>query len=383
MKEDVKQREPETEEDYWEIIEGLGGLNWGMRHSHDYSDGMSQAIASTQKSLEDVVLEMCLKFGVIHPHQPVLTPEGTREYWEWYRGTKDKILGDEYDRTVCSCCPFAGSKKRHIGGNGASIPCSFVDGSHRLTIETASVRCEQAEYNGRWAEKGQRIEHPSSQEDLLQMILDQHGAEPWIRMKERLGMEDLEQTRREAEINLRRNAPIWMTVPAVTCLIDVSGEGDFELDRESEMHLLRAPRDVISVLFDRMVRYYSARRHDRETFPLDDTVAWFSIWWLNDDEGIMVTFDVPFDQAAWEAYDADREAAQESGEAIEPFIDNRFWTNGMFGGSDVYNFLRFVDGDEGDDQDLVEVSRATRREGIHIDEYFFTEEIVSTLLGKD
>ena len=380
MKEDVEQREPETEEDYWEIIEGLGGLGWRMNHDladgRPWTAGTEGSVTSIHSQLESIVLVACLKFGIIHPHQPELTPEGTREYWEWYGGTKAKIFGNEYDRSVCSSCAMSEGKERYDGGG---VPCKLVNGFMRMHIDVATTECPHVHHNQRCARDG-RTDEPSSQEALLQMILDRHGEEAWIRMKARLGMEDLEQTRREATVVVSRDHPSWTTVPERTCVIDVSGGSSKDVfEREGEMCFLRVPRDVISVLFDRMVRYYSARTHDRKTFPNDDCVVAFSVYDLNDGESIMVTFDVPFDQAAWEAY----HEARERGDSIEPFIDARFWPNGMFGRSDVYEFLRFVDRDQGDDQDLVEESRAIGREGIHIDEYFFTEEIVSTLLGKD
>ncbi len=179
-------RSPETEDEFWNYIEALGGITWQIEHDH--ADGRPSfagdisGVAKLRKQQEDLVAEACERFNIIHPHNPPdAIPEGATPYWDWYKGMKTNILGEEYDQIVCSSCAFVESKAQHISRGGGHVPCSIFPGRMGLNVRGASFRCEYVGHNQSWDDM-----HPASVEELLQMLLDQHGQYDRDRLAERL-----------------------------------------------------------------------------------------------------------------------------------------------------------------------------------------------------
>lgn len=140
-------KHPETEQEYWETIEGLGGMSW--RLNHDLADGriddpsgkVSQDITDLQTLLEALVSEVCEKFGVIHPKDcpqrsmedimndvPIPpAPEGKKYYRDWYNEQKQLSYSREYEGMICSACPFSEGLE-HMMALGGQVPCGKFSG---------------------------------------------------------------------------------------------------------------------------------------------------------------------------------------------------------------------------------------------------------------
>ncbi|HAU66155.1 TPA: hypothetical protein DCW61_02290 [Candidatus Uhrbacteria bacterium] len=141
-------RHPETEMEYWETIEFLGGFIWQSEHdlSHerisDPEGTLSKEIGSAQKISDDLVRELGEKFGVIHPknfhpvkigQQPPPVPEGKIYYWDWYHRMKDLTYRASYEKMICSSCPFSKGVEEMIALGGV-VPCGLWRGMlYRLT----------------------------------------------------------------------------------------------------------------------------------------------------------------------------------------------------------------------------------------------------------
>lgn len=133
------EKEPQTEVEYWMIIEALGGYAWAM--DHDLADGRIQdPKGEIDKEIEDArqisirfVLELGEKFGVIAPkdcpkvkigEKPPRAPKGKIYYWNWYEKMKKLVYKIEYEKIICSACPFSTGAKNM----GAHIPCGVFPG---------------------------------------------------------------------------------------------------------------------------------------------------------------------------------------------------------------------------------------------------------------
>lgn len=161
-------KHPETELKYFETIEGLGGFSWKM--NHDLADGrikdpdgrLGADIQQIQGVLEQLVSEVCDKFGVIHPrdcpkrnleditHDVPLpsAPEGKTYYWDWYKRIKRESYSKEYEGLICSACPLSEGLERMMA-LGGQIPCGKWRGSlYRLQ---APHLCGMLTY-GDWTE---------------------------------------------------------------------------------------------------------------------------------------------------------------------------------------------------------------------------------------
>jgi len=177
-------KQPETEMEYWETIEALGGFVWRM--NHDLGDGriedpdgeIAQAIEEGKQILNRLATELSEKFGVIQPKDYPKTepgqerppaPEGKIYYWDWYQKMKDAVYRSDYEKIICSACPFSeGVEKMKIG----IIPCSVFPGvAYRLT---APHICLMTDWGGRW-----------TKERLYQEIIAKGGEEALQTFKEK------------------------------------------------------------------------------------------------------------------------------------------------------------------------------------------------------
>lgn len=136
------EKQPETEREYWEAIEELGGFIWGMNHDladgriEDPAGGVARDVDDAKTISNRLVRELGEKFGVIHPEDcpkvsfdqtPLLAPEGKTYYWDWYRRMKEESYRAEYANLICSACPFSEGVERMIRLGGV-IPCSVFSG---------------------------------------------------------------------------------------------------------------------------------------------------------------------------------------------------------------------------------------------------------------
>lgn len=130
-------KHPETELEYWQTIESLGGFNWRM--NHDLADGrindptgaIDRDIADSRAIQAKLVAELKEKFGVIPPNEcpqveigqkPPKAPKGKKYYWDWYQEMKELSYHMEYEGLICSACPLSKGVKEMISLGGV-IPC--------------------------------------------------------------------------------------------------------------------------------------------------------------------------------------------------------------------------------------------------------------------
>lgn len=136
-------KQPETELEYWEAIEGLGGFIWSMNHDladgrmEDSTGGIARDVNDAQTISDRLVRELGEKFGVIHPADcPKVpfgqtsppAPEGKTYYWDWYQRMKRESYRAEYAKLICSACPFSEGVEQMIR-LGGSIPCGVFRGA--------------------------------------------------------------------------------------------------------------------------------------------------------------------------------------------------------------------------------------------------------------
>ena len=199
------EKHPQTELEYWEVIEGLGGFIWRM--NHDLADGriedptgsISKEISEARTISDLLVKELGEKFEIIHPNdcpktkigqKPPPAPEGKTYYWDWYEKTKTKAYNAEYEKIICSACPFSEGVEQmiNLGGN---IPCGIFTGIiHQLS---APHMCAMVDYDS-W-----------SKDKLHQEILNQHGDEALKKFKNKEA--ELEKPNL---INKKANTPEWL-----------------------------------------------------------------------------------------------------------------------------------------------------------------------------
>lgn len=135
-------KQPETELEYWETIEGLGGFIWRMNHDlsdgriEDPTGGIDKDISDARTISDRLVRELGEKFGVIHPSDcPKMeigqelppAPEGKIYYWDWYKNMKAEVYKADYEKLICSACPFSEGVERMMSLGGV-IPCSVFSG---------------------------------------------------------------------------------------------------------------------------------------------------------------------------------------------------------------------------------------------------------------
>ena len=141
-------KHPETQEEYWEAIEGLGGMVWRM--GHDLGDGRIEETKGIQKDIDDMnamlvqlVAEIEEKFNVIpqektpkkeNPEDKLpRAPEGSIYYWDWYHKMKLQILENDYKALICSACPFAMSLDNFMLYNACKMDCGFSNETYRVS----------------------------------------------------------------------------------------------------------------------------------------------------------------------------------------------------------------------------------------------------------
>ena len=146
-------KQPQTEVEYWEAIEWLGGYIWstnhGLRHGHieDKVGEVAKSIEDARKISERLVVELGEKFGVIHPRdcprvgpgQPVPPPpDGKVYYRDWYNRMKESCYREDYEGIICSACPFSEGLQPMISLGGV-VPCGIFQG--RLYKLIAPYKC--------------------------------------------------------------------------------------------------------------------------------------------------------------------------------------------------------------------------------------------------
>ena len=135
-------KHPETEMEYWQTIEGLGGMAWHLNHdlAHGRIDDPKGLVSEDVHSLGDLsrrlVEEIEEKFGVIPPDKMPKreagqelppAPEGKTWYWDWYNQQKLAFHEHEYNGLICSVCPFSTGVEDMA--RLSEIPCSLHTGA--------------------------------------------------------------------------------------------------------------------------------------------------------------------------------------------------------------------------------------------------------------
>ena len=136
-------KQPITESDYWEVIEGLGGFIWNTNHglAHDHIEEsaereVSKEILEAGELSGRLLSEISEKFGIIRPvdypkinHGETLppAPEGKTYYWDWYKKMKEVHYLKDYEAIICSACPFSDGLKEMISLGGV-VPCGIFSG---------------------------------------------------------------------------------------------------------------------------------------------------------------------------------------------------------------------------------------------------------------
>lgn len=149
----------ETEMEYWQAVETLEGYIWRMNHDladeriQDSTGGIAKEIQNAQEILASLVSELEEKFGVIPPEEeqkqkieqdiPQM-PEGKQHYWGWYKKMEKFYYQEEYEKIICSACPFSNEVEEMIK-LGGKVLCGKLNGKiyrlarpyecHRVTFE--------------------------------------------------------------------------------------------------------------------------------------------------------------------------------------------------------------------------------------------------------
>lgn len=131
-------KQPETEVEYWETIEGLGGVIFNTMHginrgSIDDPNGViAQSIENMQQVQSELAAELSKKFGVILPgdYPKIETgeelppaPDGQIYYWDWYHKLAREVSLVEYQKLLCSACPFSAGFEEFI--SNWRVTCNF------------------------------------------------------------------------------------------------------------------------------------------------------------------------------------------------------------------------------------------------------------------
>ena len=137
-------KQPETEREYWEAIEALGGYIFSTTHAISRghipdSAEVSSSVTDAQDLSGQLVDELGEKFNVLSPPQsgcdPGTNTEGKEPYRDWYQRWKRTVLADEYNQLICSGCALSEGLDRFIQFGGAQIPCGpFCGAMYRLRV---------------------------------------------------------------------------------------------------------------------------------------------------------------------------------------------------------------------------------------------------------
>ncbi|MFA6228411.1 MAG: hypothetical protein WC668_04500 [Patescibacteria group bacterium] len=142
----ILKKEPQTEMEYWEAIDGIGGIIWNTNHDighgrYENSSEIEQYLTDAQETIERLVNELADKFGVIPPRDcPKSKPgekvppasEGKTYYWDWYYAKKAEAKKQYYESIICSACPYSEGLESMTGFN---VPCELWKGVlYRLTF---------------------------------------------------------------------------------------------------------------------------------------------------------------------------------------------------------------------------------------------------------
>lgn len=164
-------KEPVTELEHWEIIEGLGGFIWNMEHDIfnkriEPTELLLQEIKEAREIQQRIVNQACEKFNVVFPPQTPFgkkappPPEGKTYYWPWYYKMKDISLRGQYEQMICSSCVFSRGVEEFLAMS--RIPCSLCPGLIRLARDTDCY----------FVSFGKKTE-----EEMRERIRAEHGAE--------------------------------------------------------------------------------------------------------------------------------------------------------------------------------------------------------------
>lgn len=122
---------PETEMDYWQTIEGIGGFLWATNHElwHGHienSPNLQTELKEARNIQTQLVEELFENFGVIHPKDSPkrnavgcfpTAPFGMKWHSDWYKEMEKKNYQAEYEKIICSACPLSdGLDKRFHWG---------------------------------------------------------------------------------------------------------------------------------------------------------------------------------------------------------------------------------------------------------------------------
>jgi len=159
-------KQPETELEYWESIESLGGFVWRMNHDASHgrfkmSEEIEKDLCDVNKIIETLVSELFVLFGVVHPKncparrynddgiEMVTAPPGMIWYWDWYYKMKTEWNQAEYEKIICSACALCKGAEAFIRGN--TIPCTVWNGM--LYKLKRSYQCAMLGSSSLWDEE--------------------------------------------------------------------------------------------------------------------------------------------------------------------------------------------------------------------------------------
>lgn len=156
-------KQPETELEFWDVIDSLGGMAWHMGHDLGHgriedTDGcVSKEINAYSEAVVELVKDMCDKFNVSLEKE-----DGKVYYWDWYSKNKDLFYRNEYDNIICSSCPYSEGADQMVK-MGGTIPCSKWGGV--LSRLPQNFQCAIMSFKG------------MAHEDFCDMLRLDHGQE--------------------------------------------------------------------------------------------------------------------------------------------------------------------------------------------------------------
>ena len=145
-------KQPKTERKFWEAIEYLEGTAYGMSRDlargyiEDPTGEVSREITEMYELSEKLVGEACRKYGIV-TRKISLVP-GKMLYGDWYQKMLDNWIREEYEKIICSACPFSDGLDEMIK-TGGDVPCSEWNGVlYRLGVP---YLCAMTSHN--WTER--------------------------------------------------------------------------------------------------------------------------------------------------------------------------------------------------------------------------------------
>lgn len=161
-------KHPETEREYWEAIESLGGYifstNHGLLRGHieDPKGKVVKSIEEAKALQQQLAREISEKFGVIlYQDYPKFeagktlppAPAGKIYYREWYDKMKREAYSQDYEGLICSACPFSEGLDQMIS-MGGSIPCGVWSGTiNRLRAPHLCAKVTSSDWTDETLEK--------------------------------------------------------------------------------------------------------------------------------------------------------------------------------------------------------------------------------------